>query len=59
MAKAVFVSDDPREEAPYRELLRAWDAHTAFEPCLRSPTVAIDSTDQEDESGSMYACYRW
>lgn len=47
MPKKVFVSYDHSEDAHYRDLLRAWDANTDFdfEIDLRSPTVAIDSTE--------------
>jgi hypothetical protein len=47
MAKKVFVSYDHSEDAHYRDLLRAWDANTEFdfEIEMRSPTVAIDSTE--------------
>lgn len=47
MARKVFVSYDHSEDAHYRDLLRAWDKNTAFdfEIDLRSPTVAIDSTE--------------
>ncbi|MFV8324903.1 TIR domain-containing protein [Flavobacterium sp. ZS1P14] len=47
MAKKVFVSYDHSEDVHYKELLRAWDANTDFdfEFDLRSPNVAIDSTD--------------
>ena len=47
MAKEVFVSYDHSEDVHYKELLRAWDANTDFdfEFDLRSPNVAIDSTD--------------
>jgi hypothetical protein len=45
MTKKVFVSYDHSEDVHYKELLRAWDANTAFdfEFDLRSPNVAIDS----------------
>jgi hypothetical protein len=45
--KKVFVSYDHSEDALYRDLLRAWDANTDFdfEFDLRSPTVAIDSSE--------------
>ena len=47
MPKKVFVSYDHSEDAHYRDLLRAWDANTDFdfEFDLRSPTVAIDSSE--------------
>src|SRR5690349_16570491 len=47
MAKKVFVSYDHSEDADYRDLLRAWDTniHFDFDFDLRSPTVAIDSTE--------------
>ncbi len=47
MTKKVFVSYDHSEDVHYKELLRAWDANTDFdfEFDLRSPNVAIDSTD--------------
>jgi hypothetical protein len=47
MPKKVFVSYDHSEDAHYRDLLRAWDANAEFdfEFDLRSPTVAIDSTE--------------
>jgi hypothetical protein len=47
MIKKVFVSYDHSEDAHYRDLLRAWDANTNFyfEFDLRSPTVAIESTE--------------
>lgn len=47
MAKKVFVSYDHSEDVHYKDLLRAWDANTDFdfEFDLRSPNVAIDSTD--------------
>ncbi len=55
MAKRVFVSYDHSEDAHYRDLLRAWDANTDFdfELDLRSPTVAIDSTEASVIQGSL------
>jgi len=55
MAKKVFVSYDHSEDAHYRDLLRAWDANTDFdfEFDLRSPTVAIDSTEASVIQGSL------
>jgi hypothetical protein len=47
MSKKVFVSYDHSEDSHYRDLLTAWDANTDFdfEIDLRSPTVAIDSSE--------------
>jgi hypothetical protein len=55
MLKKVFVSYDHSEGAHYRDLLRAWDANTDFdfEFDLRSPTVAIDSTEVTLIQGSL------
>lgn len=55
MPKKVFVSYDHSEDAHYRDLLRAWDANTDFdfEFDLRSPTVAIDSTEASVIQGSL------
>jgi hypothetical protein len=43
----VFISYDHSEDKHYKELLRAWDANSAFEFQfdIRSPNVAINSTD--------------
>jgi hypothetical protein len=55
MPKRVFVSYDHSEDAHYRDLLRAWDANTDFdfEFYLRSPTVAIESTEASVIQGSL------
>lgn len=55
MAKKVFVSYDHSEDAHYRDLLRAWDANTDFdfEFDLRSPTVAINSTEAGAVQGTL------
>ena len=55
MPKKVFVSYDHSEDAHYRDLLRAWDANTDFdfEFDLRSPTVAIDSTEASVIQGAL------
>jgi hypothetical protein len=55
MAKKVFVSYDHSEDVHYRDLLRAWDANTDFdfEFDLRSPTVAIDSTEASVIQGAL------
>ncbi|WP_207434914.1 TIR domain-containing protein [Sabulibacter ruber] len=47
MAKKVFISYDHSEDKIYKELLRAWDANSAFsfEFDQRSPNIAINSTD--------------
>jgi MTH538 TIR-like domain (DUF1863) len=54
-AKKVFVSYDHSEDAHYRDLLRAWDANTDFdfEFDLRSPTVAIDSSEASIIQGTL------
>ena len=68
MAKKVFVSYDHSEDADYRDLLRAWDTniHFDFDFDLRSPTVAIDSTEasviqgvltKKDERVRIYTCH--
>ncbi|MCC5612875.1 TIR domain-containing protein [Nostoc sp. CHAB 5834] len=43
--KKVFISYDHSEDLRYRDILRAWDAHTEFEFefDIRSPTTAINS----------------
>lgn len=55
MVKKVFVSYAHSEDAHYRDLLRAWDANTAFnfEFDLRSPTVAIDCAEASVIQGSL------
>jgi len=55
MAKKVFVSYDHSEDVHYKELLRAWDANTDFdfEFDLRSPNVAIESTEASVVQGSL------
>jgi hypothetical protein len=47
MSKKVFISYDHSEDRRYKELLRAWDANSAFEFefDLRSPNEAINSTN--------------
>ncbi len=55
MPKKVFVSYDHSEDAHFRDLLRAWDANTDFNFNfdLRSPTVAIDSTEASVVQGVL------
>lgn len=55
MAKKVFVSYDHSEDVRYKDLLRAWDANTDFdfEFDLRSPNVAIDSSDASVVQGAL------
>jgi hypothetical protein len=55
MAKKVFVSYDHSEDVHYKDLLRAWDANTDFdfEFDLRSPNVAIDSSDASVVQGAL------
>jgi hypothetical protein len=47
MAKKVFISYDHSEDSLYRDLLRAWDANSAFEFefDLRSPYEPINSVN--------------